>query len=283
METVAPHSEVLHTLIAVFLVSITSAVGSLSFALGSKLKPAIPYLVSAAAGALLGTSLCSLVPEALEHVHSNSLLGLRLTLGFLLSFVVERLLGMLVTEDPVAHVAVAAGGSQLHHVHERHHSSGKSLVTNILLSGAIHSLVDGIGIAVAFLSSHAAGVAVAVAVILHEVPHHIADIGVLIYSGIPKRRAILLNLLATAGCTIGGVLVLVFGSSANVLTPWLLPITAANFLYIAVGILMPELQHETSQRKSLAQMAVLVASVVLVASMNYYLPENTPKIAQLMR
>jgi zinc and cadmium transporter len=275
---VTPHPELFHTLIALALVSIASVVGSVSFALGKRLRPVIPYLVSAAAGALLATALFHLVPEALEHSSSSREIGFLLTLGFLLSFVLERLLGMLFRDDHNQNVANLAAtgdeGSNIHHTHEHHHASGKSLITNVLLSGAVHSLVDGIGIAIAFTSSHAAGVATALAVLLHEVPHHIADVGVLIYSGLSKKRAMLLNLLATTGCATGGALVLLFGSSASILTPVLLPLTAANFLYVAIGILMPELQRERNQRRSLVEMAVLIAAVFIVVALSHYFPED---------
>ena len=284
----APHPELFHTLIALAAVSIASVVGSVSFALGKRLQAVIPYLVSAAAGALLGTALCNLVPEALERSTSGRTIGLLLTFGFLLSFVVERLLGMVFHEEhteSVSAMAAAVGETaRIHHTHEHNQANKKSLITNVLLSGAVHSLVDGIGIAVAFTSSHAAGVATALAVLLHEVPHHIADVGVLIYSGISKRRAILLNLLATTGCAVGGVLVLLFGSSASVVTPVLLPITAANFLYIAVGILMPELQRERNQRRSLGQIAVLITAVLVISSLSRFFPETSNStLAHLMK
>lgn len=283
----APHPELVHTLIALGLVSLGSIVGSLSFALGKWLKTAIPYLVSAAAGALLGTALCNLLPEALEHSTSSNKLGLLLTLGFLISFLLERLLGMLFREGPNDHEAILEVGSAAvigHHLHQHQQPGGKTLVTNVLLSGAIHSLVDGIGIAAAFSSSHTAGVATTLAVLLHEIPHHIADVGVLIYSGVPKGRAILLNLLATSGCATGGVVVLLFGTSAGVLTSTLLPITAANFLYIAVGILMPELQRERNQARSILQMAALLATVLILISVSHYFPESKqPSLAALTR
>jgi len=194
-----------------------------------------------------------MLPEALQQSASQSV-GLLLAAGFLFSFLLERALGIL-----------------LRHNHDAAHA--KSLTANILLSGAVHSFMDGIGIAVAFASSHAAGVAITLAVLLHEVPHHIADIGVLIYSGLTKRRAVLLNLLATTSCILGGALVLLFGASVTRVTPVLLPLTAANFLYIAVGILMPEMQRERNPLRSLAQMAVLLASALAAAFISRIFPE----------
>jgi zinc and cadmium transporter len=250
----------------------------LSFAFGKRLQLLLPYLLSAAAGALLGTALYSLLTEALERSSSSRRVGLILIAGFLVSFLLERLLGFSFVEkeaQTASHIGVAVShATSFHHRHEHQKAVGKPLVLNVLLSGAIHSLVDGVGIAVAFSSSHSAGVATALAVLLHEVPHHIADVGVLIYSGISRPRAIALNLLATTGCATGGVLVLIFGSWASALADILLPFTAANFLYIAVGILMPELQREPSRRRSLLQVMTLLVAVITVSSISHYFPEE---------
>jgi zinc transporter ZupT len=67
---------------------------------------------------------------------------------------------------------------------------------------------------------------------------------------------------------------LIFGSWASDLAHVLLPFTAANFLYIAVGILMPELQHEKSPRRSLLQVLTLFLAVIGVSSISHYFPEE---------
>jgi hypothetical protein len=133
---IPPHSELLHTLIALTLVSLASILGSVSFALGKRLTLVIPYLVRAAAGALFGTALYNLLPEVLEHSVSSRRVGLLLAFGFLLSFVLERLLGMVFREKHAVMSAVI-GSSRIHHTHEHNHASGKSLVTNVLLSAVL--------------------------------------------------------------------------------------------------------------------------------------------------
>jgi hypothetical protein len=65
----ASHPEFLHTLLALVLVSVASVVGSLSFAFGKRLQLLLQYLLSAIAGALLGTALYSFYPK-----HWNALL-----------------------------------------------------------------------------------------------------------------------------------------------------------------------------------------------------------------
>ena len=254
------HSEILHTLIALCIVSGASVIGSISFALGRRLQAVLPYLLGAAAGALLGTAVTHMLPEAMQRVGVGNRLSLLLVVGFLISFFLERLLWILFRGSGTPDGHLHLDGEFFHHGHERDRHGHVGLVGNILFGGAVHSFMDGIAIATSFLVGHNIGVATTIAVLLHEVPHHIADVGVLVYSGLTRRRAVLLNLVATFGCALGGVLVLVFGSAVY-LANNLLPIAAANFLYIATGILLPELQKEKSGRRSAIQIACLVLAL----------------------
>jgi zinc and cadmium transporter len=281
MSAAPPSSELLNTLGALALVSLASLVGSVNYAFGKRLQVALPFLLSAAAGALLGTALFELLPEAWEHTGSVRNTAFWLTVGLLLSFGADRLLGLLLarSEAEDTHQLAAAVQKTVNPPAAAHHHHGSStsrraLPSNVLIGGAIHSVVDGIGIAAAFTSSRRAGVATTLAVLLHEVPHHVADIGVLIYSGFSKRRAIGFNLLATSGCAAGGILVLLFGASTRILTAVLLPMTAANFLYVAVGVLMPELGGERQRRRAILQYAILVGTALAIYGLSRLLPET---------
>jgi zinc transporter ZupT len=66
------------------------------------------------------------------------------------------------------------------------------------------------------------------------------------------------------GCAMGGLLVLVSGARFRPFTAALLPITAANFLYIAVAILMPEMQKEQDRRRSSLQTLCLAGAAALM-------------------
>ena len=259
------HSEILHTLIALATVNLASVTGSISFALGRRLNAAIPYLVSAAAGALLGTALTHLLPEAIQRVGSGQKLGVLLVIGFLFSFLLERLLS---TFFHAGHdhgtATLSLDEAQFHHVHEYDRKSGKALAANILFGGGVHSFIDGIAVATGFAVGHNVGLATTIAVLIHEVPHHVADVGVLIYTGMTKRRAVLLNLIATMGSSTGGLLVLAFGLGFQSFTAILVPFTAANFLYIGLAVLMPELQKERSGWRSVAQAFCLLGTTALM-------------------
>ena len=268
-----PHPETLHTLIALAVISFASVIGSASFALGRYLERALPYLVALAGGTLLGTAGTHLLPEAMDRLGSRRT-GLLFLTGLLGSFLLERFLSMLFQQaDPCDHSAAPdVQPERFHHAHEHERISQKPLVTNILLSGAVHSFIDGVAITVAFTAGHQVGLATTIAVLLHEVPHHIADVGVLIYAGLQRSRAVLLNLLATTGCATGGVLILVSGLRSTSLAWWLLPLTAANFLYVGLAILMPELQREQGRRRSLWQAASLLVGATMMNALSRWIP-----------
>ena len=188
-----------------------------------------------------------------------------LTAGLLGSFLLERLLSGVLQDNDDSIPAVLPPQSQyLHHNHELRQASGAPLIANILFGGAIHSFIDGVAIATGFIASHELGVAATIAVLLHEVPHHVADVGVLIFGGLSKMKAVLWNALAGCTCLLGGAVVFLLGRYVSNLSTYLLPITAGNFLYIATAILMPELQKEEDRWRSLEQVFCLVAGLVLM-------------------
>ena len=223
---------------------------------------------------MLAASVTHLLPESIEHLQDVRKASLLFLIGLLGSFFLERML--LISFRRLHPPELLENNKQqnqhFHHVNESDQKSGRPIVANILLSGAVHSFFDGVSIAVAFAVGHRAGIATTVAVFLHEVPHHIADVGVLVYSGLTRRRAILLNLLATCGCGAGGILVLVFGLRSAAFTYSLLPVTAGNFLYIGLSILVPELQREQNDRRALIQVAGFITAALVMTTLSYWKP-----------
>jgi zinc and cadmium transporter len=102
------------------------------------------------------------------------------------------------------------------------------------------------------------------AVLLHEAPHHVGDVGILIHSGLPVRRAVLLNMLASTPSVLGALLVLLVGSRAGGFAAALLPFTTANFLYIAAASLVPEMQEERGWTQSAIQILLFVGGAFLM-------------------
>jgi zinc and cadmium transporter len=138
------------------------------------------------------------------------------------------------------------------------------MIMNVLFGAGIHSFIDGMAIATGYSTNTHLGLVTTIAVLLHETPHHIGDVSILIHKGIPVMRSVMLNLLAGSAAAAGALLVLLIGTRSAGVTLVLLPFTAANFIYIAAANLMPELQHERRVRQSFAQTLMLVAGCLFL-------------------
>ena len=259
-----------YTFGSVALVSAASFTGMVALSWSPhKLARVIPPLLSLAAGALLGTAFGHLLPESIERVGVGRKLSALLLAGFLTFFIIERLLGVWLSQP--------GGGDGLHHHH--HHGplppadgvtvtpaalANRPMITNLLIGAAIHSFMDGMAIGTAYSTGTHLGLITTTAVLFHEAPHHIGDVSILIHKGLPVKQAVGLSLLAGGAAALGGLLVLLVGTQTAGFATVLLPFTTANFLYIAASNLMPELQHERGLRPSLAQMALFAAGSSLM-------------------
>jgi zinc and cadmium transporter len=136
---------------------------------------------------------------------------------------------------------------------------------NNLVGDGMHNFVDGAIIAGSFLASSRLGFATTAAVILHEIPQELGDLGVLVHAGLAPTRALVYNLLSALVAVIGGVLALVLeGSIAGVERP-LLAVSAGAFIYIAGADLIPELHRENDWRSSAIQFVGMTAGFAVMA------------------
>ncbi|MEX2209951.1 MAG: ZIP family metal transporter [Patescibacteria group bacterium] len=214
------------SLLAAFGVSLLSLAGLVFFfrkGFGDRLEL---RLVGFAAGVLLATSFLDLLPEALElggqPVFAAALVAMA---AF---YYVERFIH----------------GTHQHHEDESHlhpHASSRYL---ILIGDGIHNFVDGVAIASAFLVGPELGVAATLAVAAHELPHEIADYGVLIHSGLSRARALAYNFLSALTAVLGAGAVFAARDLVEANLGLFLAAAAGMFLYIAAANLIPELHHQ---------------------------------------
>jgi zinc transporter ZupT len=104
-------------------------------------------------------------------------------LGFFIFFIAEKI-----------------ANSFLHHSHDHDHDhrpvagpekSSRGLFDRITASGylnlladSMHNFTDGIAIGASFASGHGVGLATFISVTLHEVPHEIGDLSLLVQNGL---------------------------------------------------------------------------------------------------
>lgn len=138
----------------------------------------------------------------------------------------------------------------LRHCHEQPCDVHTRAGTMILIGDSLHNFVDGVAIAVAFAGSVPLGVATSVAVIAHEVPQEVGDFAILIESGYTRSRAFWFNMLSSAAALVGAVMTYFLLPVIETLVPYLLSISGASFIYIALADLVPG-RRSTGGLKSL--------------------------------
>ena len=226
----------------------------------------LPYLVSVAVGVLLGTSVFHILPESMEHADRRQ--GIFLVFGgtILVLFAVERIFSAL-TGHAVETAAQAETALEECSEHRHHHHTPSTRPVNLIFGGMLHSFVDGVAVAAAFAVSRRVGWLTAFAITLHEVPHRLGDVALLLHLKVRTGRAMQLAALIGAPSLLGVVLVLLAARSADAVV-WLLPVSAASFLYIAMVNLMPELAGERNLGRVALQLACVFGGAALVAGLS---------------
>ena len=227
---------------------------------------------SAGDKALLGGAVLHLIPQAVEMLGSSLALSLWFLVGFLGFFLLERTLWTHTHEISDEALEVAGhghpGGHVGHHVHGHPHP----VVAMVLAGDGLHNLIDGMIIAAAYAADVQLGLIATLAVVVHEVPQEIGDLGVLVFGGLSVRNALLLNFLSATMAIVGAVFTLVVGARYEGLLTALIPITAGSFLYIAAADLIPELHRGHSGGRGFRHAVTLLIGVGLMLGLRLMEP-----------
>jgi len=237
------------------------------------------HMLSLAAGALLATAFLHLLPEAFEGGIEPHVLFAVLLLGLVFFFLLDKAElwhhghehhhGHL-TDLHDAHETHAAHVHHAHvhghsHAHGHTHSHGHQVGSWAVLAGdSVHCFGDGILIASAFMADWQLGVLAALAVLAHEVPHHMGDLVVLKNSTGTRRAAITKVSLAGAVTALGGAVGYVLVDALHNFLPYFLVVASSSFVYVALADLIPQLQRRLSARQTAAQVFWLGAGMGMV-------------------
>ena len=158
-------------LVGTFVAGVGSVLiaGFLTLTLFSKLGD---NFLSLAAGTLLATAFLSLLPEAFRQEQNSSFLMGWLLLGLVIFFILSKV-------------------NLYHHGHEHNQSYDKEIQLKesygsnvgkswpiLIIGDAVHAFGDGVLIASAFFAGTNIGIMATLSVLIHEIPHHVADIAV---------------------------------------------------------------------------------------------------------
>jgi zinc and cadmium transporter len=266
------------TLLAILVGTLVAGIGSvwvaawLSFGVLSRYTQ---HMLSLAAGALMATSFLHLLPEAFESEAGAHQLFLTLLLGLVFFFLLDKAeLWHHGHEHAHGH---GHGHDHAHHGHHDHEHPSHSADSGdlprgqwaVLAGDSVHCFGDGILIASAFIADMRLGVIASLAVLAHEVPHHMGDLAVLRQGSSSRRAAIVKVSMAGAITAFGGGVGYVLVDALRDWLPFFLVVASSSFVYVALADLIPQLQKRLSARETAAQilwLGVGMGMVVLISA-----------------
>jgi zinc and cadmium transporter len=272
------------TLLAILVGTLAAGIGSvwlaawLSFGIVSRYTQ---HMLSLAAGALLATAFLHLLPEAFEAGVQPHNLFMTLLFGLLFFFLLDK--------AELWHHGHEHHHGDEHHDHDHHedhaHDHAHSHATDtphdsdarakpqaggwaILAGDSVHCFGDGVLIASAFMVDLKLGVVAALAVLAHEVPHHMGDLVVLRQGSQSRQTAVLKVSLAGAITALGGLAGYALLDQLHDVLPYMLAIASSSFIYVALADLIPQLQKRLSSRETAAQIVWLMSGIGLVSAVS---------------
>lgn len=233
-----------YIIIATLLISLGAFVGFFFLFIKKEVSNRILlFFVSLSAGTLMGGAFIHLLPEAIEEMEAGKVFYLVL-LSFTVFFLIEKVL------------------------YWRHcHKEGCEVHTfgyMNLIGDSVHNFIDGLIIAATFSIDIGLGITTTLAIAFHEIPQEVGDFGVLLYSGMKKTKALVLNFLVALTIVFGGIVGYFIALNSQNLALSLLPIAAGGFLYIATSDLIPEIRKEKDIKKSLISFAIFLLGIAIM-------------------
>jgi len=235
-----------HTILASSIAGMLTIVGILMLKLAHRYALRYShYINSFAAGLILAAAISALLPQAIREGRHNA--GVWALGGFAVFLILETFL-------------VFHSGAEVHYSSaEARKARGVVFFWGLFL----HSLLDGIIIAIGFAAGPGVGLVTALAVVSHELPEGITTFSLLL-SRMSGRQALLMSLAVALATPTGGLVGL---GLLPVLTPSLTAGAAAfvagSFVYVAATDMVPEIREEHSGPNIIAMLAGMAFLVFL--------------------
>jgi len=185
---------------------------------------ALENMVAFSAGFMVSVALLDLVPDSIQaHGEKAALIIL---LGYLLVHLTQHTL------------------APHFHFGEEHHHVTKVVSFSALAGLILHTFVDGVAIASGFGVSHALGLLVFFAILLHKLPEGLAISSLFLASGESRRAA----LAASAALALSSLVGALLTQQVPILGQYGLPLAAGVTLYVGASNLVPEFQGKREWR-----------------------------------
>ncbi len=214
-----------------------------------KFRNKMHYFFAFATGSIIAVAFLDILPESIEIASKVGISSRAIMLTIVLSFFFYSLIEKyLATHD-------------LEHGHDHAHIMGPIGAGSLI----IHSFLDGAAIAVAFQISIAAGLIVALAVILHDMTDGINTVLLMLKNHQKESRAKLFLLMDAIAPVLGLIITSLFSIPEKVLV-FILAFFVGEFIYIGASTLLPETRQHPS-KKILIAMALGILLIVFLTSL----------------
>lgn len=230
-------------LLLVTIGSILGLLGGIVFIFNKRLASilsanAVPF----AAGVLLTAAFLDVLPEAI----SNG------TIDRALSFVLLAIIGSFLIENFLF---------SLHHHGNDAQPTIKNAVPLLIFGDTIHNFMDGVAIAASFIIDPKLGLLVAVATLLHELPHEIGDFGILLSASWKPAGALLVNFCSALASYLGAAFVLIFAGKLAGNLDVALAVASGMFIYLGASDFLPMVKTASA---SLGKVVWLLSGVMIM-------------------
>ncbi|MCF7861879.1 ZIP family metal transporter [Candidatus Woesearchaeota archaeon] len=249
---------IIYPIVSVIIVSLISVIFAVPFLLKKKLsKSVLLFMLSVSVGVLLSTVFMNMLPEVFTHDYSMAT-TYYIIAGFLVMFVLEKL---------------------VHYHHNKKcedgncgHGHAYNVAPLNLVGDGIHNFIDGLVIAGSYAVDITLGIAATISIIFHEIPQEIADFGVLLYSGMSKKKALIFNFLSATTAILGTLIGIALAGRIEGFSEIIVPFAAGNFIYIAASNLVPQLHRHCKIKETLLHIFAIILGVIIITLVSLYGP-----------
>lgn len=208
-----------------FIALVTAAATLAGGAFALRHQDKLHRILAFSAGAVIGVAFFDLLPESF-NLTSQHYTSLTVTTLVAAGFIAYALLSHVLT----LHAPADDDG----HHHSHGHFGAGSL--------SLHSLLDGLGIGLAFQASAAIGVVIALGVIAHDFSDGLNTVTMILKNGGARTQA-LKWLLADAAAPVIGIILASFIHVSGSTLGLILAVFAGFFFFIGASDLLPESRH----------------------------------------
>lgn len=219
-----------------------------------KFRKSLQYFFAFAAGSVIAVAFIHLLPESIELGESAGVSIETLMLIILGSFFLFSLIEKVFAT---------------HHIHD-HKGHGHAHIMGPIGAGSmiLHSFLDGAAIGIAFQVNIAAGIIVALAVIIHDMTDGINTVVLMLKNKQSLRKTIGFLIVGALAPTLG-IIATSFIQIPEAWLAYLLAFFVGEFIYIGASTLIPEMRDHPSRRIIL----IMALGILTVILLGHIIPE----------